>query len=216
MLEQIANVLTQLVQQTGYIGIFLATMLESFFAPIPSEVILPTVGLAAKETGLFSTVLIASVVAALGNYVGTLPFYYISRIGADSLLPRLINKYGAFILISMDDIRKAEQLFAQRGRSMVFFSRLIPGIRSLIAFPAGISKMHFGTYTLFTLLGSFIWNFILITVGFVAYDHMDQIFALLKPVETLVIIIILVAIAIYLYKVTRKILELRRLNRSTN
>mgnify|MGYP000851158003 CR=1 FL=1 len=210
MLEQITHLLISLIQQLGYVGVFTATMLESFFAPIPSEVVLPTVGLAAKQSGDFSIVVIASVVAALGNYVGTLPFYYIARVGADSLLPRLIAKYGAFILISMDDVRKAEKLFARRGKLMVFTSRLIPAVRSLIAFPAGISKMHFGEYTLFTLLGSFIWNLVLITVGFVAYDYMDSVFAILKPVENLVLVIIALAIAIYTYKVIRNIIKIRK------
>lgn len=210
MLEQITNLLIQLVQQTGYVGVFVATLLESFFAPIPSEIVLPTVGLAAKESGSFTVVIIASIVAALGNYVGTLPFYYISRVGANTLLPKLISRYGAFILISMEDVHKAEQLFAKRGRIMVFVSRLIPGIRSLIAFPAGISKMAFGEYTLFTLLGSFLWNLALITVGFMAYDYIDQVFALLKPVENIVIILIVLAVLIYCYKVVRRIIELRK------
>lgn len=210
MLEQITEVLIHLVEQTGYVGVFVATLLESFFAPIPSEIVLPTVGLAAKQSGSFATVVIAAIVASFGNYVGTLPFYYISRIGANTLLPRLINKYGAFILISMDDVRKAEQLFAKRGRLMVFVSRLIPGIRSLIAFPAGISRMNFGEYTIFTFLGSFIWNMALITVGFVAYDYIDQVFALLKPVETLVIVLIVALATLYIYKVVRRVIEIRQ------
>lgn len=210
MLQQITAILIQLVEQTGYVGVFIATMLESFFAPIPSEIVLPTVGLAAKQGGSFTIVIIASIVASLGNYVGTLPFYCISRIGSKTLLPRLINKYGAFILISMEDVQKAEQLFARRGRLMVFVSRLIPGIRSLIAFPAGISKMNFGEYTIFTLLGSFIWNLILISVGFLAYDYMDQVFAILKPVESLVILLIIAVVTLYVYKVVRRVIELRK------
>lgn len=209
MLSQITAVLIDLVQQVGYLGVFLATMLESFFAPIPSEVVLPTVGLAAKEAGSFTVVIIASVVAALGNYIGTLPFYYVSRVGADSLLPRLINKYGAFLLVSMDDVKKAEQLFARRGKQMVFLSRLVPAVRSLIAFPAGISKMPWAEYTVFTLLGSFIWNLLLISLGFVAYDYKEQVFAILKPVETLVLILIVVLVLLYCYKVAKRIWELR-------
>jgi membrane protein DedA with SNARE-associated domain len=197
MLEQIATALEQLVLQTGYIGIFIATVVESFFAPIPSEIILVSAGYASKSSGGLPTLVIMCIFAALGNYVGTLPFYLISRMGAKSFLPKFIDRWGPFLLISNKDLEKAEKLFHQRGRSMVFFARLIPGIRSLIAFPAGVSKMPILSYTIFTLLGSLSWNLFLGGIGFFAYDAKDQIFALLAPVEKIILALIIIVVVLY-------------------
>lgn len=209
MLEQIANLLVQLVNTTGYLGVFVATVAESFFAPIPSEIILPTAGLAAHDAGGITALLLVCIVAALGNFVGTLPFYLISFFGSKSILPKLINRWGAYLLLSNEDLRKAERLFSKRGEVMVFFSRLIPGIRSLIAFPAGIAKMPFIRYTLFTLFGSFLWNLLLAGVGYVAYDFKDELFSFLQPVEKIVLFIILACVFVYVFKVVSRVRELK-------
>lgn len=207
-MESIANFLLQLMNQVGLLGLFLGMILESFFAPIPSEVLLLTAGFYAKSNGSVSDLIIISIVAALGNFVGTLPFYLISRFSRDKLLPQFVKRWGVFLLISEKEIEKAEKLFQKRGAIMIFVARLIPGIRSLIAFPAGLSKMNFGIYTLFTLLGSFIWDLVLSSIGFFAYDFKDQIFAIMKPIENLVIISLIIGGLIYVYKV---IMQIRRL-----
>ncbi len=209
MLEQISVWLVSLVQSTGYVGIFVATVLESFFAPIPSEVVLPTAGVAAQELGGWGAVLIFSLFAAFGNCIGTLPFFVVSRWGANDLLPKIIKRWGAFLLISQTDVDRAEKLFSKYGAPMVFFARLIPGIRSLIAFPAGLSKMSFGKYTLFTLAGSLVWNLLLISVGFLLADKIPQILAILAPVEKLVILILVLLVLIYIWKVVSRIRKLQ-------
>jgi membrane protein DedA with SNARE-associated domain len=208
MLEQITNALIDLTNRTGFVGIFIATVLESFFAPIPSEIILVTAGLASRENGGLPTLIIFCMAGAFGNYIGTLPFYAISRWGAETFLPKFLNKWGPFLLISNNDLQKAQKLFATRGKSMVFFARLIPGIRSIIAFPAGVSKMHFPTYTFFTLLGSFIWNLVLGTIGFYLYDAKDQVFALLSPIEKIVIAILVILVGGYILRVMYQIRKL--------
>lgn len=205
MLEEITNWLLQLLDSIGLLGVFFATAIESFFAPIPSEIILVTAGLYAKAEGGGVTLVILSVVAALGSFVGTLPFYLISRFGVNTFLPKFLDRWGKYLLISNADLEKANLLFKKRGPLMVFVSRLIPGVRSLIAFPAGAAKMNFLNYTFFTLLGSFCWNIFLSGIGFLAYDYKDQIFQLLKPVENLVLIILVVLFLVYLYKVVEEV-----------
>lgn len=203
MFEQITEFLLDLLDQIGYLGVFLASVLESFLAPLPSEIVLVTAGLNAKEQeSLF--VLAAFVgVASLGNFVGTLPFYLISYFSRDNLLPKLLDRWGKWLLISHDDLEKADRLFAKRGKPIVFFSKLIPGIRSIIAFPAGVAKMNFFQYMIYSLLGSSLWNTVLISIGYVAYDYKDEVFAWIKPFEKGILGVLILLTLVYLYKVIR-------------
>lgn len=197
MLEQIADFLVVLIEKIGLLGIFFATAIESFFPPIPSEIVLISAGFYAQANGGLGVLCVLCICAALGNFAGTLPFYLISFLGSKRLLPSIVNRYGKFLLISMDQINKVEKLFAKRGTIIVFTSRLIPGIRSLVAFPAGLAKMNFAKYTAFTLAGSFIWNLIISGIGFLAYEKREDFFRILKPFENVVLISIAAIILLY-------------------
>jgi membrane protein DedA with SNARE-associated domain len=210
MLEQISEILIQLLDSAGYFGLFLATFIESFFPPIPSEVVLITAGFYASSTnGGIPVLILMSFVGALGNFFGTLPFYGISRFGAKNILPKFLKKWGPYLLISEEDLGKAEKYFKKRGELTIFVSRLIPGIRSLISFPAGLSKMNFFRYFVFTLLGSFCWNMILSGVGFLAYDNREVIFAILSPIEKIILGVLVAATVYYLYRVVREVKRIR-------
>ncbi len=197
MLEQIADFLVALIEKIGLLGIFFATAIESFFPPIPSEIVLISAGFYAQANGGLGVLLVLCIFASFGNFAGTLPFYLVSRLGSKKLLPAIVNRYGKFLLISMHQINKVEKLFAKRGNIIVFTSRLIPGIRSLVAFPAGLAKMNFVKYTVFTLAGSFIWNIIISGTGFLAYEKRDTFFKILKPFENAVLISIALVILLY-------------------
>jgi len=209
MLRQISEFLVLLLEQSGYLGIFMATVVESFFAPIPSEIVLFTAGYYANSTGGIVVLITMCAVASFGNYVGTLPFYLLSKYGAEKYLPRFLDKWGPYLLISRKDLEKAEKFFERKGSTTVFLARLIPGVRSLIAFPAGLSKMNFIRYTLFTLLGSFVWNLILGSVGFWAFDQKEKFFEILDPISYFIIGIIAVGIVLYCLKVFYNIRRLR-------
>lgn len=211
MLEQITNSFVGLLDSVGYLGIFLAALIESFFAPIPSEVVLITAGFYAQTQGSYLGVILISIVAALGAFVGTLPFYLIARYSSETFLPRFLKKWGVFLLISPKDLEKSQEVFKTKGPAIVFFCRLIPGIRSLIAFPAGASKMSHKKYFVFTVLGSFIWNMFLTTVGFVAYEQKDEIFSFLKPVENLVIIGLGVAVLFYILSIIYQVRKIKKI-----
>ncbi len=209
MLEQITVFLLSLLDKVGYLGVMIATAIESFFPPIPSEVILVTAGAYAQTQQSTLALIGVAVFASLGNYLGTLPFYLIARYSADNLLPKFLKKWGVFLLITPEDLKKAQALFEKRGKSIVFISRLIPGIRSLIAFPAGAAKMNFTIYTIFTLAGSFFWNILLSAIGFAAYSNKDEFFRILKPIENIVIIVIAVLAILYIARVIYQIRKLR-------
>lgn len=211
MLESISDFLIQLMEQTGLVGIFLATVVESFFAPVPSEIVLFTAGFYASNLGSFPTLVLIAIVAAFGNFVGTLPFYLVSKYSSEKYLPRFLNRWGAYLLISNRDLERSQKFFDKKGGVTVFFARLIPGIRSLIAFPAGLSKMNFFKYFAFTMAGSFLWNIILGSIGFWAFERKEVFFEIFEPISNIILIGIVVLAILYMARVVYNIRKIRAL-----
>lgn len=209
MLAQITDWLMALIATTGVFGIFIATAVESFFPPIPSEIVLFSAGFYARSQESIPLLIILCVVAALGNFAGTLPFYLVSRFSAENWLPKFLRKFGAYLLISESDLKRTEKFFDKRGAVTVFFARLVPGIRSLIAFPAGLAKMHFGSYTFFTLLGSLSWNLLLGGIGYWAYGYKDQVLAVLEPISTIILAIAIIVVVLYVLRVIYQVRKIR-------
>lgn len=209
MLESISDFLIQLMEQTGLVGIFLATVVESFFAPIPSEIVLFTAGFYASNLGSFPTLVLIAIVAAFGNFVGTLPFYLVSKYSSEKYLPRFLNRWGAYLLISNRDLERSQKFFDKKGGVTVFFARLIPGIRSLIAFPAGLSKMNFFKYFAFTMAGSFLWNIILGSIGFWAFERKEVFFEIFEPISNIILVGIIALAMLYMARVVYNIRKIR-------
>lgn len=209
MLESISDFLIQLMEQTGLVGIFLATVVESFFAPVPSEIVLFTAGFYASNLGSFPTLVLIAIVAAFGNFVGTLPFYLVSKYSSEKYLPRFLNRWGAYLLISNRDLERSQKFFDKKGGVTVFFARLIPGIRSLIAFPAGLSKMNFFKYFAFTMAGSFLWNIILGSIGFWAFERKEVFFEIFEPISNIILVGIIALAMLYMARVVYNIRKIR-------
>jgi membrane protein DedA with SNARE-associated domain len=149
------------LQTGGYSVIALLMTAESSVLPLPSESIIP---LAASwsHTGRISIGLPGIVIAgALGSWLGATIVYWISRLAGRPLLIR----YGRYILITPDKIERAENWFAHYGAAGVFIARLLPGARQLVGIPAGITRMDYLRFSLFTLLGSAIWCAVLCWLG---------------------------------------------------
>lgn len=209
MLTQITDWLLAIVEVSGSWGIFIATVIESFFPPIPSEIVLFTAGFYARSEESIALLIFLSFIAALGNFVGTLPFYLISRYSADNLLPKFLKKFGPYLLFTEKDLIKTQKFFDKNGGITVFVARLIPGIRSLVAFPAGAAKMNFLKYTAYTLAGSMCWNLLLSGVGFWAFSYKDQVLAILDPISNFVLIVAVIAVILYVLRVIYQIRKLR-------
>lgn len=203
MLKEILIVLGLLVEQIGPIGIGIATFIESLIAPIPSEVILVFAG---TNLNNWETVLIFTIAATIGSYFGTLPFYLISY-KSKKLIYKLIDRYGKFFFISIKDVERVENKFISKGKLIVFTGRLIPGIRSLISIPAGISKMNIIEYSIYTLIGSFSWNLLLISGGFLLKDEyklMLNYLDLYEKATYIILVLIILTIYIFLYSRHKK------------
>ncbi|MGZ7445381.1 DedA family protein [Paenibacillus sp. TH7-28] len=151
------------MEQYGYFGIFLLIALENVFPPIPSEVILTFGGFMTTYTSLTPAgVIIAS---TLGSILGAVILYGIGLLINVDRLEGWIDRYGRFLRLKKEDIRRADAWFERYGYWTVLFCRMIPLIRSLISVPAGMAKMKFGLFLLFTTLGTLIWNVALVLVG---------------------------------------------------
>jgi membrane protein DedA with SNARE-associated domain len=155
--------ITEMMNEFGYIGIFLLITLENVFPPIPSEVILTFGGFMTTQAGLSLWGVIF--VSTLGSLFGAAILYRIGAFLDVRRLETLIGKYGRWLRLTNEDIQKANAWFQKYGIWTVFFCRFIPLIRSLISIPAGSTRMHFGTFIALTAIGSFIWNAVLIYVG---------------------------------------------------
>jgi len=149
------------VDALGEVGVAALTLLETVFPPIPSEVVLPLAGYLANRGRLdLLGVLVASIVGAL---LGALVLYTLgARLGAaraTALLARLP-------LLDREDVERAAGWFDRHGSAAVFTGRLVPGVRSLISLPAGASRMSLLRFAVLTVLGSALWNSLLVGAGY--------------------------------------------------
>ena len=163
MIAKIIEILSGLIVATisalGYPGVVLMMGIESACIPLPSEIIMPFSGYLVY-TGRFGLWEVA-IAGAVGCVVGSLVAYWVGMYGGRPV----IEKYGRYVLISLHDLDIADRWFARRGELIVFASRLLPVIRTFIAFPAGVARMNLGRFIVYTFLGSFPWCLGLAYIG---------------------------------------------------
>lgn len=195
MIQGIVDWLENIILTVGYPGVSLAMALESFFPPIPSEALMPFVGYMSYtgELNLYITIVITTV----ASYVGTLPFYIIGYLG-ESSFENFLRKYGKYLFISDEAIDKVFGLFDRYGNKIVFFGRLVPTVRSLISFPAGVAKMKFGIFSLYSLIGSLIWSSIFILAGYFLGDGWEKAIDWISGYEKGIMILLAVCLVVYI------------------
>jgi Uncharacterized membrane-associated protein len=170
------NWIVEIMNQFGYIGITFLIAIENIFPPIPSEVILTFGGFMTTYTALRVWGVITA--ATAGSLLGAVVLYEAGRLLSPEHLGKLLDgKAGKILHLDKEDIFKACDWFNHKGKSTVLFCRCIPVIRSLISIPAGMSKMNFGTFILFTTIGSAVWNIILVYLGVLAGASWEKIIA---------------------------------------
>ncbi|PYS47902.1 MAG: alkaline phosphatase [Acidobacteria bacterium] len=159
IIEVISAFIIATISALGYAGVVLLMAIESACIPLPSEVIMPFSGYLVYA-GRFNLWFVA-VAGALGCVVGSLVAYWVGLRGGRPL----IEKYGRFVLISNHDLDIADRWFAKYGEVIVFASRLLPVIRTFIAFPAGVARMNLKRFVIYTFAGSLPWCLALAYVG---------------------------------------------------
>ena len=169
MIEKILTVLAGFIISTisrlGYGGIVLLMAIESACIPLPSEIIMPFSGYLVY-TGEMNLLLVA-LAGAMGCVLGSLVAYYAGAWGGRPL----VVKYGKYILISHHDLDLADRWFRRHGDITIFIGRLLPVIRTFIAFPAGVARMNLWRFNIYTFVGSFIWCIGLAWIGMKLGEH---------------------------------------------
>ena len=170
----------------AYLVICFAMFLENIIPPIPSEIIMPLGGFFVYKGDLNFYILV--IFGLIGTVLGALPWYYLGRFLNEKKLVNVIENKGKFLGISSKDFNKSKIWFDKYGVSLVFWGRLIPGIRTLISVPAGIEFMPFKKFLVWTTLGSLIWVVLLSFSGYVFGEnyriieiYLDNFKSFIKP-----------------------------------
>jgi membrane protein DedA with SNARE-associated domain len=169
MIEKIVAVLAawiiSVISALGYGGVVLLMAIESACIPLPSEIIMPFSGfLVFKGEMVLWGVALAG---AVGCVVGSIPAYYLGALGGRPL----VEKYGKWVLISHHDLKLADRWFDRHGEITIFIGRLLPVVRTFIAFPAGVARMNMARFVVYTFTGSFIWCWLLAYAGMKMGEH---------------------------------------------
>ena len=209
LLPDITDWATRVIDRLGYVGVAALVALENVVPPIPSEVVLPLAGFQANRGDFFFPLLL--IAATIGSVVGAFVLYGIGAALGEARLQWLVTRYGRFVLVGNDDVDQALSWFRRYGRPAIFFGRLVPVVRSLISIPAGIHRMSLGTFALYTTLGSAVWNFALIGLGYLLGTQWDRVERYVKAFEYLVIAAAVIAV---LYFLTKRFGARRALSRS--
>jgi membrane protein DedA with SNARE-associated domain len=186
------------IQSLGEIGVALVIFIETIIPPIPSELLLPLAGkLVADGKFNFVTMLVA---ATLGSVAGATLLYGLARWAGEHTVERWIDRWGKWILVTREDLDHSREWFRKHGNITVLIARLIPGLRSLVSIPAGLSSMPFGQFLLFTTLGSFAWNLILISSGMLLGSQYHLIEQWLDPISPLIYLLVVLAVMAFIGK----------------
>jgi len=186
----------------GLAGIVLAMALESCCIPLPSEIVMPLAGVMFVEGKLLAGVnfwlglVLLALAGAIGCLIGSIAAYGIGAAGGRPLM----LKYGRYVLISQHDADMADRYFQKWGGATVFFSRLMPIVRTYISLPAGIAKMPFVKFCIYTFLGSFLWCLLLAYVGTVVGNNLSALTPIFRSFEVIIIIALVILVALYIWR----------------
>lgn len=195
--HQILAVITQVYNSMGWYGVVLLMAIESANIPVPSEVIMPFSGwILIRDKGLDAWyVILAGFYGALGCTIGSVVSYWVGAWGGRPL----VERYGKYVLVSRHDLDLADRWFTRWGDWAVFVARLLPVVRTFISFPAGISRMSFGKFTVLSFLGSFPWSLGLAYGGYILGEHWEDLRRVMRPFDIPIIAAVLLLAGFYVY-----------------
>ena len=203
MTESILTWVTNAVTAFGYWGIAFMMFLENLIPPIPSELVMPLAGYAASqgELNLWSAIAFGSA----GSLLGALLWYYVGLYLGLNRLKALLDKYGRWVGLSSSDLDNAQRWFVKRGTWTVGICRMIPGIRTYVSIPAGVTQMPLVPFLLYSAVGTVLWTAFLTVAGYFLGNEYERIGGWLAPVAKVVsIILVVVVFAWFASKVLKK------------
>jgi membrane protein DedA with SNARE-associated domain len=189
LLAWISSLLVEIISKTGYLGVAVSMALESACIPIPSEIVMPFSGYLVS-LGRFSLWAV-TLWATIGNLAGSLSAYLIGYYGGRPL----VLKYGRYILISHDELNRADYWFSRYGSLTIFFSRMLPVIRTFISLPAGVARMNVLKFVIYTFFGSLPWNFGLAYIGLILGNQWNTLEHYFRKFDYLILLVLILIIA---------------------
>ena len=198
----ITSWINEIMQQLGYVGIAILMFLDTIFPPIPSELIMPSAGFTASQGDL--NIVAVIIAGSCGSILAAVILYWIGRVLNEDRLNNWLKRYGKWIFLKPEDLAKATSWFNQHGKKIVFFGRMIPAVRSIISIPAGIAKMPFGLFLLYSSLGTLIWTSILALLGYYLGQNYQKIIPWISGASNIILVIIIGAAIIGIYKYYKK------------
>jgi membrane protein DedA with SNARE-associated domain len=198
----VRQLVTDVYNSVGYVGVAVWVVIESVIVPIPSEIVLPFAGFLAAFSGNVEpltgrpwNVPLIIVAGTIGATIGALVAYAIGYFGGRPLLLR----WGRYLLIDPEDLAKTEAWFERYGHLAAFLGRLAPVVRSLVSFAAGIARMPLLPFVVFTTLGSAIWTTGLVVAGFVLGENWEAIIGILKRWEDAMLGALVIGIVVFVW-----------------
>jgi len=168
IITELSRFVVSMISTFGYTGIFITMAIESACIPLPSEIIMPFAGYLVT-TGQF-TMLYVTLAGAIGNVAGSIVAYYAGVWGGRPF----VERYGPYFLVSHHDLDVADRWFAKYGEAAVFFGRMLPVVRTFISLPAGVARMNFPRFILFTFIGALPWCYLMAYIGLKMGERWDQ------------------------------------------
>jgi membrane protein DedA with SNARE-associated domain len=197
-MNDLTDLVTDIIEALGPVGVAILVAIENVFPPIPSEVVLPLAGFVA---GRGDASFIAMVLGAtVGSVVGAWILYGIAAAVGAERLHRFVARYGRWFGLKPHDLERAEVWFDRRSSAAVLVGRCIPLIRSIVSIPAGFRRMPFVRFTVLTAIGSAVWNLALISAGAILGERWERVGSVVGLLQGLVIIVIVALLAIFIWK----------------
>ena len=195
-MQHLIDWVTHLIATLGYPGVFLLMALESACIPIPSEAIMPFAGALIKiDPARGFNLHLLALVGACGNLFGSIIAYWVGHIGGRPFL----EKYGKFVLIRKRDLDKSEAFFQKHGEATALFSRVLPIVRTFISLPAGIARMNFPKFCVYTFVGALPFCYLLAWAGTYLGKNWSQVHAWLQKADVAVTVVLVALFAFWLW-----------------
>lgn len=192
LIEFLGHLAQSIIETFGYTGVVVGMAIESINIPLPSEALMTFAG-ALAASGRFNFWLVV-LAGAVGNVIGSVGNYYLGKHGGRPF----IEKYGRYVLIHRKDLERADSWFERYGLYAVFFTRMMPIIRTFISFPAGVSRVRIVPFIVLTFIGSFLWSAFLAYLGYTFGQNYDVIQPWLHKFDLLIGLLLLAAIIWYI------------------
>lgn len=198
MIEETLHWIVEIVEAMGYPGVFIMSMLESTFIPIPSEATLIPAGYLIHQGKMDGA--LVYFLAVTGTLTGSLINYFVALYCGRYVL----IKYGKFFFMNEEKMKKMETYFINHGPISIFLARLVFGVRHFISFPAGLAKMNLVKFSLYTALGGGLWTALLLTLGYMIGNNQEMIKGILPELKIGCVVAVVLAAALYYWRHKRK------------